>query len=67
MAGIYVLLSDWNSAKDPVPYYADVPSDCLDFNNRRAKPRPLLVPVGEEVLPDCEHGMPYDVVVCEVQ
>jgi hypothetical protein len=65
MAHIYVLRFDWGSAKDPVPYYGQAPGQCLDFNNRRAKPRGLLTPVEEAVIGDCEHGVPYEVVVCE--
>ena len=63
---VFVLMSDWNSPKDPVPNYGAPPGQCLDFNNRRAKPRVLLVAVEELVLPDCEYGMGYDVVRCEV-
>lgn len=64
---IFVLLSDWNSPKDPVPYYGAAPGECLDFNNRRAKPRAMLAAVDEVAIQDCEYGMPYQVVVCEVQ
>lgn len=66
MASIYVLVSDWESGKDPVPYYGQPPGGCLDFNNRRAKPRALLEAVGDAVVRDCEHDIPYSVVVCEV-
>ena len=67
MDRIFVLLSDWNSPKDPVPYYGASPGACLDFNNRRAKPRALLAAIDEVILPDCEYGMLYGVAVCEVQ
>ena len=67
MEHIFVLSSDWNSPKDPVPFYGAAPRECLDFNNRRAKPRVLLAAVDEVAIPDCEYGLPYQVVVCEVQ
>ena len=67
MDRIFVLVSDWNSPKDPVPFYGSPPGQCLDFNNRRAKPRILLAVVDEIIVPDCEYGLPYDVAVCEVQ
>lgn len=67
MEQVFVLPTDWNSAKDPVPYYGKPPETCLDFNNRRGKPRALLVATGVATYSDCEYGLPYDVVVCDVQ
>jgi hypothetical protein len=66
MAEVLVLKSDWNSSKDPVPYYGVGGSNCLDFNSHSRKPRAALHAVGEVRLSDCEHGVDYEVVICEV-
>jgi hypothetical protein len=64
MTDVLVLASDWNSPKDPVPYYGVAGAECLDFNTHAKKPRAALTPVGEVELTDCEHGVGYSVVIC---
>ena len=68
MATILILKSDWDSGSDPVPYYATVPAACLNFNSSLMKSRQVLTNPrqGDDPVPDCEHGVEYDVVYCDV-
>jgi len=66
MAVVIVLATDWDDGDDPINYYGTDPDGCLDFNSQPAKPRSVLTLSGRKTLPDCEHGVEYDVVVCQV-
>ena len=61
-----VLADDWDGGADPVPYYTDDPDGCLDLNSSKAKPRSVLQEDSRKTLQDCEHHIPYAVVICQV-
>ena len=62
---VVVLAADWHSGVDPVPYYSTDPDGCLDFSSRPLIPRARLQARAAAQMVDCEHGVRYDVVICE--
>ena len=66
MGYVVALANEWDSGTDPVPYYTDDPDGCLDLNSSKAKPRSVLQEADRKMLQDCEHHVPYAVVVCRV-
>jgi hypothetical protein len=67
MSSVVVLASDWDSGVDPVPFYSEDPTACLDFDEVRLKPRAVLKRSRADKMRDCNHRVLYDVVVCEVK
>lgn len=67
MEYVVVLAVDWKSKKDPIVYYSTTPrGGCLNLSSRPAIPRRILVEVERSVMPDCEHNVEYNVVICSV-
>jgi hypothetical protein len=66
MTTVIVLTSDWDNGDDPVSYYSTDPNTCLDFNSSAAKSRSALTEIRRCTMKDCEHGISYPVVICEV-
>jgi len=66
MTKFIVLASDWDAGVDPVSYYSTDPNTCLDFNSSMAKSRSVLKETGRTTMKDCQHGVSYPVVICEL-
>jgi len=64
---LIVLEGDWSSGKDPVRCFRTTTARCLDLDDCTYKPRNALREVTRRQIPDCEHGIAYDVVLCSVR
>jgi hypothetical protein len=64
---VVVLAKEWDRGDDPVTFYGTDPEGCLDFSSQPAKPRAKLSVASRKTLEDCDHHVPYDVVVCTVK
>lgn len=62
-----VLASDWDSLADPVRIFGDDQSACIDFDNQGYKPRTVLRETSRKTMTDCEHGIQYHVVICDLR
>jgi hypothetical protein len=64
---VVVLVTDWDNGDDPIAYYATDPDGCLDFHHAPKKPRAKLSVRTRKAMADCDHGVSYEVNVCDVQ
>jgi len=67
MSVVVVLAADWDQKIDPITYYGTDEDGCLDFNSQPAKPLAVLKFKSRKPMTDCEHGVSYPAVVCDVK